>query len=103
MGFDTGNQAPQGNNVSAIPANRKAFGFLNLYLPGQNGERKKLGTIQLKENTPNEKALAVWLAADGNEELHEKRLDQLVNSIIVDFNLADKGAGNGFALLDNAE
>lgn len=101
MGFNTnGENSQQTGNVRNINDKNKAHGFLNLYLPGQNGSRKKLGTIILKENTPNEKALSEWLAGEGNEELAATRLEFLLHQVEADFNLAEKAASNGFAIID---
>ena len=58
------------NAPSNVPAPRngddswKAQGFLNLYLPGKDGARRKLGAIPLKESKASEKQLLAWLNED---------------------------------------
>ena len=42
----------------------KAGGFLNLYLPGKNGERRKLGAVPLKAANLSQKELLAWLTED---------------------------------------
>lgn len=60
MAFQT--TAPANN--AATNESWKAQGFLNFYLPGKNGSRKKLGAIPLKESKANEKQLLQWLTED---------------------------------------
>lgn len=42
----------------------KAKGFINLYLPGKDGTRRKLGAIPLKDSRASEKQLLDWLNED---------------------------------------
>lgn len=70
----------------------KAQGFLNFYLPSENGGRAKLGAIALKDGTKNSAALLAWLEAD------EDNAAKLLSSLIVEFRSAEPAAGSGFKL-----
>ena len=62
MAFNkSGVNAPANNG---IPANKKAVGFVNFYLPTTNGGRRKVGAIPLREMFSNERTLAEWFAVD---------------------------------------
>lgn len=50
--------------TSGIPANKKAVGFINFFLPNVGGGRRKVGAIPCREMYANERALAEWFAAD---------------------------------------
>lgn len=70
----------------------KAQGFLNLYLPGKNGDRKKLGAIPLKDSKPSEKDLLVWLNEDPT------RVDKIMAKLIMEYQSAVPAEGSGFDL-----
>lgn len=72
--------------------NWKAQGFLNFYLPTQDGGRKKLGAIPLKEAKPNEKTLLAWLNED------PARVQSLMNKLEVEYQSATQSEGSSFAL-----
>ena len=54
MAFSTSNTA-RNNQASDNNESWKAQGFLNLYLPGKDGSKRKLGAIPLKESKPAER------------------------------------------------
>jgi len=56
MAFNQSN-AQRTETTQANSDSWKAQGFLNLYLPSKNGQRKKLGAIPLKESKHSEKHL----------------------------------------------
>jgi hypothetical protein len=88
MAFNTNAAAaPVANNDSW-----KAQGFLNLYLPSKNGERRKLGAIPLKESKPNEKALLEWLNEDPSRVL------KIMEKLVIEYQSAVPAEGNGFDL-----
>lgn len=70
----------------------KAQGFLNLYLPSKNGDRRKLGAIPLKDAKPAEQSLRAWLEAD------EKNIQTLINKLEVEYQPATPAEGSGFDL-----
>lgn len=94
MAFD---KAPSGTNNASngIPANKKAIGFLNFYMPTEGGGRKKIGVtgIPLRESNANEKRLAEWLAEDP-----EARIQILLKTMIVDYTSVEPKEGSDFAL-----
>jgi len=91
MAFDFGNN----NNVTPLNSNnnfRKSQGFINLYLPTQEGGRRKLGSIGLKMDKPAEKQLLEFLMADPS------RIGQLLRRLEADFQPAEGNPANGFDL-----
>lgn len=52
------------SNADTNNDNWKAQGFLNLYLPGKDGTKRKLGAIPLKQAKPAEKQMLDWLNED---------------------------------------
>lgn len=64
MAFNTNATTGKNTSGNGIPDNKKATGFLNLYLPNIGGGRRKLGAIPLRSMYKNEADLADWLAAD---------------------------------------
>lgn len=96
MAFKTENNSSNNSN-SGIPANKKAVGFLNFYLPTEGGGRRKVGVtgIPLREANANEKNLADWLAVDP-----EARAEILLSKLIVEYNSAEPAEGGGFDLPD---
>ena len=98
MAFDkTPAAAGNANNNNGIPANKKAIGFLNFYLPTEGGGKRKIGNtgIPLRETNANERALAEWLAVDP-----EVRAALLKDKLIVEYNSAEPAEGGGFMLPD---
>lgn len=91
MAFATSSAAPQSNN-NASNENWKAQGFLNFYLPGRNGQRRKLGAIPLKESKTNEKRLLDWLNEDPS------RVTKILAMLEIDYQLATSNDDNAFAL-----
>ena len=57
----------------------KAQAFLNLYLPGADGQPKKLGTIALKDSVEDQSAIIEMLKAD------PEALKRLVAALTVTF------------------
>lgn len=80
--------------VNNTPSNDswKAQGFLNFYLPGKNGSRKKLGAIPLKENKPNEKTLLAWLNEDPS------RVGSILEKLELEYQSATPSDTSGFDL-----
>lgn len=90
MAFNTAavvNTTPSAQNESW-----KAQGFLNFYLPSQDGKRKKLGAIGLKEGKPNEKKLLEWLNED------PARAQVILSKLIIEYQSATPSDGTGFDL-----
>jgi hypothetical protein len=90
MGFNTNtnkNDTAKGEND-----NWKAQGFLNLYLPTQDGKRRKLGSIPLKESKESEKHLLAWLNEDPS------RVAVIMSKLILEYQAAEQAAGSGFDL-----
>lgn len=87
MAFTSETKAP-GTNDSW-----KAQGFLNFYLPTQDGGRRKVGAIPLKGNKPSEKSLLEWLNADP-----ETNAQSLINAMTMEYQSATPGEGSNFAL-----
>lgn len=72
--------------------NWKAQGFLNLYLPAKNGQRRKLGAIPLKESKANEKQLLAWLNEDPS------RVTQILAKLEIEYQSAASNDEHAFAL-----
>ncbi len=70
----------------------KAQGFLNFYLPADNGTKIKLGFIGLKESNENQKLLMDWLAAD------PKNVAEMMTKITVDYQSASQVGKPKFSL-----
>lgn len=78
---DTSASAPTAPRGRATGGDfEKAIGFLNFYVPTQGGQRRKLGTIPLRESKAIEKQIADFLAAD------EANAEKLQTKLIIDFN-----------------
>lgn len=86
------NTATQNNATAANNEAWKSGGFLNFYLPTENGEQKKLGAIGLRLNNEDEDALRQWLDAD------PANLEKLVQHLTVVYRSAEKKPGSGFKL-----
>jgi hypothetical protein len=89
MAFNRPAAAARSNN---IPANKKAVGYLNFYLPKKDGGRRKLGAITLREAYANEATLADWLMAD------PERIKVLLAQLQVEYNPAVSDESAGFDL-----
>jgi hypothetical protein len=87
MAFTTETTKPANTNDSW-----KAQGFLNFYLPTQDGGRRKLGAIPLKDSKPNEKTLLAWLNEDPT------RVQMIINKLELEYQPAQQAEGTGFAL-----
>ena len=93
MAFATSSASAQ-SSTAAAPTNEswKAQGFLNLYLPAKNGQRRKLGAIPLKESKANEKRLLAWLNEDPS------RVTKILSKLEIDYQLATSDDDNAFDL-----
>lgn len=96
--FDRSNAAPAPNaNNAGVPDNKKAIGFLNLYLPNKAGTgRRKLGYIALR-GAPgsSDRAIAEWLLEDPT------RVEVIMRQLTMEFNSAEADEGSGFNLVDD--
>ena len=90
MAFATSSAAPA--QPSTNNESWKAQGFLNLYLPAKNGQRRKLGAIPLKESKVNEKQLLAWLNEDPS------RVTQILAKLEIEFQSAASNDEHAFAL-----
>ena len=88
MAFASSAQTP----ASTSNENWKAQGFLNLYLPAKNGQRRKLGAIPLKDSKVNEKQLRAWLEEDPS------RVAQILAKLEIEYQSAASNVENAFAL-----
>lgn len=79
----------------------KADGFLNIYLPSRDGGKVKLGAIPLKKSNPREAELSEWLKTDPSPD--NARLNKLLMSLIIEYNVAEQTDGKNFALFDEAD
>lgn len=70
----------------------KAGGFLNFYLPTENGETRKLGAISLRLSNEDEDALRQWLDAD------PANIETMAKHLTVIYRSAAKKPGSGFKL-----
>lgn len=93
MAFATSSASAQ-SSTAAAPTNEnwKAQGFLNLYLPAKNGQRRKLGAIPLKESKANEKQLLAWLNEDPS------RVTQILAKLEIEYQSAAANDEHSFAL-----
>lgn len=80
------------SSVNTSNENWKAQGFLNLYLPAKNGQRRKLGAIPLKESKANEKQLLAWLNEDPS------RVTQILAKLEIEYQSAASNDEHAFAL-----
>ena len=71
----------------------KAQGFLNFYLPADDGSKIKLGFIALKDSNANQKLLMDWLAAD------PKNVSEMLNRLTVDYQSASPVGKPKFSLI----
>ena len=93
MAFATSSASAQ-SSTAAAPTNEnwKAQGFLNLYLPAKNGQRRKLGAIPLKDSKVNEKQLRAWLEEDPS------RVTQILAKLEIEYQSAASNDEHAFAL-----
>lgn len=77
------NTAARNTNTNQSNENWKATAFLNLYVHGQNGQRRKIGAIALRDSKPFEAALIKRLAEEG-------AIEALMAALEIDFQMADK-------------
>jgi hypothetical protein len=86
--------AESNNTNSTTKANfEKAAGFVNMYLPSQDGGRSKLGAVPLKSSNMREKALFDALVkGDRTDEI----LEAIKGSLILEFNVAEQSAAKNF-------
>jgi dissimilatory sulfite reductase (desulfoviridin) alpha/beta subunit len=78
--------APGTNNGNFTKAN----GFVNVYINGKGGSKKKLGFIALYNHKEQEADLMAWLQPTADTEeatvnLRRERLAKLLDSISIDF------------------
>jgi len=92
MAFQTPDNA---NNVRPIETgvakneNWKSDAFLNIYMPTRQGGRRKIGSVGLKLNKPQDKQLLDYLADAGDDGLAA-----LKERIVLDFQRADGQNGD---------
>ena len=90
MAFRTNTAVAQTNDSQE---SWKAAGFINLYLPSTDGnKRKKLGAIPLRANKPSEAALLEWLKKD------PANVEKLLSKLELDFQSVEASAAIGFDL-----
>ena len=91
MAFATSSAAAQSPS-STNNKSWKAQGFLNLYLPAKNGQRRKLGAIPLRDSKINEKQLRAWLEEDPS------RVSQILAKLEIEYQSAASNDEHAFAL-----
>lgn len=91
MAFQTAAASTPANNTQNNEG-WKAQGFINLYLPARNGQRRKLGAIPLKANRSNEKELLDWLNEDPSRVL------ALLPKLELEYQPAQQASETGFDL-----
>jgi hypothetical protein len=87
------NAAP--DNVEKIGSNSdkwKAKAFINIFLPTENGGRRKLGSLKLQGNSTSEAELIEYLREDPS------RVTAVMAGAEIDFQMAEAKAGTGFKL-----
>ena len=75
----------------------KAAGWLNFYLPGEDGQPKKLGALPLHRSVPSERLLVDWLNKD------EANLQVVIDNLTIDFRSAKPTKTTGFSLGEPAK
>lgn len=75
--------AANNNTTGNINENWKAQAFINIWVGGANGTRKKIGSIPLRENKSFEAALIKRLQEDG-------AVEAMIQALEIDFQMADK-------------
>jgi hypothetical protein len=71
---------------SAKDTSWKSAGFINFYLPAEDGTRIKLGAVGLKTENDNHKLLMDWIAKD------PANVTKLLSMLQVDFQSATPAA-----------
>lgn len=100
--FKTSTRGQQGQTSAAqteADDKWKAAGFLNIYLPSRDGGKVKLGAIPLKKSNPREAELSDWLRDDPSAD--NARLNKLLMSLIIEYNVAEQTDAKNFALFDD--
>lgn len=92
MAFNKSNAQRSTNADTNSNESWKAQGYLNLYLPSQNGGRRKLGAIPLKDSKANEATLRTWLEAD------PENINTLLSKIEMEYQPAAQSEGAAFDL-----
>jgi hypothetical protein len=90
MGFA---QTVTTETTTSKDTNWKSAGFLNFYLPAEDGSRIKLGAIGLKTENSNQKMLMDWLTKD------PANIASLVAMLQVDYQSATPVAKPAFKLI----
>lgn len=88
------NLNPQANAQVQNNDSWKADAFLNLYLPGADGQPKKLGAIALHKRKKQDAQLIE--ALEGKDA--EKILEFVLNNLSANYQPADGSGAAGFAL-----
>lgn len=86
------NTAESGSAKEEASSRWKSDAFINIWLPNEEGGRRKLGAIGLKLNSPKEADLIEYLREDPS------RINALLADAEVDFQMADGSSSAGFAL-----
>lgn len=77
------NNAPAETNTAANNDKWKAQAFINIWVGGANGSRKKIGSIPLRDNKMFEAALIKRLQEEG-------AVEAMMDALEIDFQMADK-------------
>lgn len=94
MGFEINQTNSNGNNNGGgIPDNKRASGFINIYLPTKEGGKRKLGAIPLLDSDPRQKAVREVLEAEG-----DAGIARLHSKLIIEYNSATPTEGSAFDL-----
>lgn len=88
------NLNPQANAQAQNNDSWKADAFLNLYLPGADGQPKKLGAIALHKRKKQD--LQLIEALEGKNA--EKVLEFILENLTANYQQADGSGAAGFAL-----
>lgn len=72
-----------------------ALGFVNVYLPSNDGGRVKLGALPLKGSKDREKALFTAL---NDPQRKDEILNAILGKLVLDFQSAEQSAAKGFDL-----
>lgn len=105
MAFDTGDNTKTNGSDNNRDANWKATGFINIYLPANDGSRVKLGAIPLKTSKPREHELATWLAGadipadvQNRDDVLAQRMAKLIAKLELEYASAEPSEAKGFDL-----
>lgn len=75
----------------------KAVAFLNFSLPSQGGKDRKIGSIALKGDKPQEAQLAEWLLS-GTEEEKAEKISKILAKLVLTVQSAEVSASSFFDL-----